>query len=220
MQPSFSESDHSRIESSVASAESRTSGEIVPYLVASSDNYSVTRWRSSVLFLSVAMVLSFGIKNFYEGWSTGWLYTSWGIAIVGISAVLVGLAAVELLPSYKRLLAGQGPMARIVHLSAMRAFVEEEVFKTRDRSGILIFVSLFEHRVEVIGDEGINKAVEQREWEEVVDLIIAGIRSGELTQGIIDGIEKCGQLLQTHGVEIAPGDTDELSNRMRVRKRM
>lgn len=220
MQFTFSEADHSRIESAVATAEARTSGEIVPYLVASSDSYTVTRWRSALLFLVVGMVITFGVKNFTTLWDTAWLYSSWGIAIIGILSVALGLLTVEAIPAYKRLLAGETPMARLVHLSAMRAFVEEEVFKTRDRTGILLFISIFEHRVEVIGDEGINEAVESGAWEEVVSAIIDGIRNGQITDGIVAGIDRCGHLLQKHGVEIEPDDTDELDNRMRIRKRL
>ena len=102
----------------------------------------------------------------------------------------------------------------------MRAFVEEEVFKTRDRTGILLFISVFEHRVEVIGDEGINEAVEPGAWEGVVSAIISGVREGRMTDGIVAGIEMCGDLLQKHGVQIEPDDTDELDNRMRIRKRL
>ena len=111
-------------------------------------------------------------------------------------------------------------MDRMVYLSAMTAFVEEEVFKTADRTGILIFMSSFEHRVEVVGDEGINSVVDQNEWVEVVERITSGFRSGRITDGIVSGIDACGELLHEHGVEISPGDIDELPNRLRIRKRL
>ncbi|NND70693.1 MAG: hypothetical protein HKN43_03855 [Rhodothermales bacterium] len=216
----FSESDHKRIEESVARAESRTSGEIVPYLVTSSDAYSIARWRSGMVFLMASMAICYGIKSLYSGWDIGWLYSAIGLTVVGTIAVIAGVLAVELIPALKRLFVGRDVLDRMVYLSAMTAFVEEEVFKTVDRTGILIFMSTFERRVRVVGDEGINSVVEQEEWAEVVQKIVAGFQTGNVTDGIVAGIDASGDLLERHGVEIAPGDTDELPNRLRIRKRM
>ena len=54
----------------------------------------------------------------------------------------------------------------------------EEVFKTRDRTGILIFLALFEHRAVILADEGIHRAVPREEWQALVDELVAGIRAG------------------------------------------
>jgi putative membrane protein len=95
--------------------------------------------------------------------------------------------------------------------------VDEEVFDTRDRTGILLFVSLFEHRIEVVGDAGINAKVEPEEWAEVVDQIRRGVRSGDLAGGMVEAIGTCGALLHRSGVALRPDDTDELSDGIRVR---
>ena len=78
----------------------------------------------------------------------------------------------------------------------MKAFVEEELFNTRDRTGILLFISKFEHRIEVLGDVGINEKVSAEDWVEIVDHIRAGIKHGRFVDGVIDGIEMCGRLLE------------------------
>ena len=113
--------------------------------------------------------------------------------------------------------AGMETLETAVHRRAAVAFLEEEVFNTRDRTGILLFVSLFEHRIEVIGDTGIDAKVEQAEWEEVVGLIRDGIRSRTLADGMVTAIERCGDLLHRRGVDIRPDDTDELPDDVRVR---
>jgi putative membrane protein len=102
-----------------------------------------------------------------------------------------------------------------VHHRAMRAFVEEEVFKTVDRTGILLFVSMLEHRIEVIGDEGINRKVTVEDWAGVVAEIRKGILEGRLADGIVRAIDLCGGLLDRKGVDIQPGDTNELSDDIR-----
>ena len=100
----------------------------------------------------------------------------------------------------------------------MRAFVEEEVFLTRDRTGILLFISLFEHRIEVLGDAGINRHVTADEWTDVVLRIREGIRGGHLADGLVEAIGMCGHLLDRGGIEVRPDDENELPDGVRIRK--
>lgn len=218
MKDLFSVSDKERIREAVARAEENTSGEIVPVVVEASDSYEVAVWKGGALAAAVALAIAMLIFHFYEGWGLGWLHTGWGMAFVTVAAGLVGGLVGAYVPAAKRLLVGSDDMARAVHRRAMKAFVDEEVFATRDRTGILIFISLLEHRIEVLGDAGINKNVSPDEWVEVVEQIRHGIRSGRVADGLIEAIGTCGRLLEKRGVGIREDDTDELSNELRIQK--
>jgi putative membrane protein len=128
----------------------------------------------------------------------------------------VGALLVRFIPALKRLFAGEGLMARRVSQRAAQAFIAEEVFNTRDRTGILIFLSLLEHKVLVVGDAGINAKVESREWVDIVGRIVAGIRGGRPAEGLIDAIQQSGVLLQKQGVALRGDDTDELRDSLRM----
>ena len=212
----FTQVDLDRIKAAVAEAEQRTSGEIVPYLVERSDRYDVTLWRGAALFAMLSICLAGIIYQFNEGWGLGWLYTGQGMAFLILVAGLIGAMAGTYILPLKRYLAGSNTLARTVHHRAMRAFVEEEVFNTRDRTGILLFISLLEHRIEVLGDEGINRRVTAEDWTEVVALIHDGIKQNKVAEGLIAAIDLCGELLERRGVEILPDDEDELSNELRI----
>lgn len=208
--------DEDRIREAVAEAEKRTSGEIVPYVVPRSDDYDVATWRgaSALAVLALGAVLLF--VRFYEGWGLGWVYTSWGVVLITLAAGTLGAVLTATIRPLRRALAGAERLDRIVHNRAMRAFVEEEVFDTRDRTGILLFVSLLEHRIEVIGDAGINQKVEPDAWVNVVARIRKGITNNNLSEGIVDAIGMCGALLEQSGVEIRPDDENELSDTVRT----
>ncbi len=213
----FRNIDHDRIEAAVADAEKNTSGEIVACLAERSDDYGLGIVRAVMIFILVAVLLHLLLLPIYSGWNLGWAYTGWGALASVLVCGLVGGVLAFVWPSFHRLCTGNRLMNRMVHLQAMRAFVEEEVFLTKDRTGILLFVSVFERRIEVIGDEGINSKVESDDWVEVVDRIRKGIVSGDFTRGMVDGIELCGKLLHEKGVHITRDDQDELSNRLRIR---
>jgi len=138
------------------------------------------------------------------------------LALLTIGAGGLGTVLVAMIPALKRFFAGQDLIDHRVALRAADAFIAEEVFKTRDRTGILIFLSLEEHKVLVVGDRGINDKVERSEWEDVVARIVRGINDGHPADGLVDAIGQCGALLRKHGFERATDDVNELPNRLRV----
>lgn len=218
MKDLFSDADRQRIREAVARAEGRTSGEIVPYIVPQSSRYDVAVWRGASLAAVLALGVALVVMQLYDGWGLSWLYASWGVALLVLVAGTLGAVAVWLLPPIKRWLAGPFLLDRRVHRRAMQAFVEEEVFNTRDRTGILIFISLLEHRIEVYGDAGINQNVTPDEWTEVVLRIRRGILEGKITDGLVEAIDLCGELLERGGVTIRPDDENELPDDIRIRR--
>jgi len=88
------------------------------------------------------------------------------------------------------------------------------VVETRERTGILLYVSLLEHRVEVLADRGIHERVEPGTWDGVVARVLDGIRTGRAEAGLVDAITHCGELLAQH-FPVQPDDSDELPNRLR-----
>ena len=216
MDPLFSDAERDRIREAVAEAETRTAGEIVPYVVRQRGDYDVATWRAASAGALLAGTLALAVAWLNDGWGWGWLYSAWALALVMAGGGVLG-ALLTVLDPVRRAFAGAETLDTTVHRRSAVAFVEEEVFDTRDRTGILLFVSLFEHRIEVVGDAGINAKVEPHEWEEVVGLIRDGIRQRSLADGLVAAIGKCGDLLHRRGVEIRPDDTDELPDDVRVR---
>lgn len=208
--------DQEKVRAAVRRAEVRTSGEIVPVVVPQSADYEVATWRGAVGTVLVAMAALLLLLQFYEGWGLGWLYTPWGVVTTALGAGLVGAVLATYVPPIQRWVAGGALLDETVHRRALQAFVEEEVFQTRDRTGILIYVSLREHRIEVLGDTGINERVQPDDWAEVVRRIRAGIRNDDLTGGLVEAIEMCGRLLERRGVNVRPDDENELSNSVRT----
>jgi putative membrane protein len=217
MKTLFSETEKQQIQQAVSEAESKTSGEIVPYIVAQSSRHDDTLWRTASLAAVCSMALVVIVFQFYEGWGLGWLYTGWGTISVALIAGTLAALLTQYVPAVKRGLTPGSLLALRVHARAMRAFVEEEVFNTKDRTGILLFVSMLEHRIEVIGDRGINQKVTPDDWIAVVERIQCGIKQNDLAEGMIEAIQMCGKLLERKGVAIQTDDTNELPDSIRLR---
>jgi putative membrane protein len=101
---------------------------------------------------------------------------------------------------------------------AEAAFLEEQVFRTRDRTGILVFLALYEHRAVILADQGIHRAVPSGLWQELVDELVAGVAAGEAARALERTVRRCGEVLVEHRVARQPDDRDELDDRPRIRE--
>jgi putative membrane protein len=113
----------------------------------------------------------------------------------------------------KRVLASRDRIGEAVHTLALASFTDKGLHHTRDHTGILILISLLEHRVEVLADRGINEKVSSGTWDEIVHSITAGIKSGHASDAYCKAIERCGDILATHFPR-QTDDKDELPNRL------
>lgn len=212
----FSESDLARIQAAVVEAEGKTSGEIVPFVVERSDDYEVAEWRGGALLgTSVAIVFA-ALHELTDLWLP---VDFAGLVAISIVAFVAGMLGARFVPALTRLLTGRALMTHHAGRRAAEAFIAEEVFTTRDRTGILLFVSLLERTVIVVGDAGINARVQKSEWDAIVALIVTGLKQGTPAEGMVRAIGACGALLERQGVARKADDTDELSDGLRMSDR-
>ena len=176
----FSDSDRKAIAAAVKEAETATAGEIVPVIVESSSSYAAADWKSIFFGMGTGLLLYEGYLLVFAGWVTGFWASVVGLPFFVIGGAIVARMMVHVFPTLKRLVISRSDMDAAVHDRAIKAFVDHEVFSTRDRTGIVILVSLFERRVEVFGDKGINAKVSSEDWSEVISDIISGIKTAML----------------------------------------
>ena len=84
------------------------------------------------------------------------------------------------------------------HRAALEQFVVRRIAATKNRCGILIFVSLAERYARIIADDGIAQKVQASEWQAAIDALSGNMRAGHIAQGFAAAIERCGTVLATH----------------------
>lgn len=211
----FSAADLAAIREATELAEQRSAGEIVSYIVERIDDHTEARWLAATLgSLSLALIAGavHGFGGYWGGWGVLWI-TLPALVGAGLGYVVGGTDRIA------RPLISPDSLDRRARLRAEAAFLEENVFRTRDRTGILVFLALFEHRAVILADEGIHRAVPPDEWDHLVTELTTGIRAGRAPQALIDVITKCGELLARYEVERRSDDRDELGDDARLRER-
>ena len=200
----FTPEREKRVEEAIGRAESVTSGEIVPMVVDQSDAYLHVDFIGALIVQFAAFLAAVWLLPTFD-------YLS--ILAVQVLGLVVGFLAFRYLAPLKRICLSPKIAEEEVFEKALRVFRELELNRTAERTGILILVSLLEHRVQVLADSGINARVKSGTWDEVVEIVLAGIKRGDLCQGLCDAIERCGEILANE-FPVQPDDVNELPDRL------
>lgn len=213
----FTDSDLQRIKAAVKEAEDKISGEIVPVIVDRSAFYALANYRSSLILASLAFLTMIIIDRYIiQDAAVTLYYDPLFIFVVVVIAGLIGATIPNLFSGLKRTLVSQRHLDQATRMRAENAFLEEEVFNTRHRTGIMIFISFFEHEVIIMSDRGISKVVEQKQWDKIVADLIANIRVGKLVEGLEGAIKRCGEILLEKGFHKTDDDVNELRDDLRI----
>ena len=77
-------------------------------------------------------------------------------------------------------------------------FKKLKMHETKDRNGVLIYLSINDRKFAIIGDAGINKVVPEGYWNDIKEMMIGHFKKGEFAIGLINGIEKTGEHLKQY----------------------
>lgn len=207
--------DLAAVEAAVREAETASGGEIVPYVVDASDAYPGAAWTAAALGAVAAPLAAAGLVAWLDLWG---VWPLW-VTLPPLAGAGAGWLAARWVEPLRRALVPAPIAERRVEQRAAAAFLDEEVFLTRDRTGVLLFVSLFEHRVMVLADSGIHRRVPPGAWEGVVAETVAGLRAGRHGEALAGAVRRLGEILVEHDVPLAPDDRDELPDRVRREER-
>jgi putative membrane protein len=196
----FSKTEKEKIRQAVGEAEKSTTGEIAVMVVDESDRYRDAEILGALLMSGlVSVILSLALHHI-----TIWFY---------IPAVTVLFFPFWYLfrqmPQLKLALVSHHRADGAVRDRAILSFYEKGLHRTRNETGILIFISLLERRVWILGDKGINEKIEPDFWGSLVGELTSGIRDGRALDALCAIVAKCGAELAGH-FPGTPDDTNEL----------
>ena len=210
----FKQNDIDKIKKAVTIAESKTSGEIATAIIKESDNYAFFELLFALIvgFIYFFVIMFFTdkiesiIKQMFWDYSNNYLLAFYGFSTFLIISLFYLFANI---PFIDKLIVPHSIMNKKVNQRAVRYFMESGVYNTKDRTGILIFISILEKRVELLADKGINSKINQNEWDSIVGNITKGIKINEIFKHLSESILTCGQLLEKH-FPIQKNDKNEL----------
>jgi putative membrane protein len=196
----FTKVEHEAVSAAIREAERHTSGQIICVLAQSSSDYAYVL----ILWASVlALLVPWPLIDFTQ---------------LSVQRVFLLQLVVFILAGYifsriplRLALVPRAIRRAQAHRAALEQFVVRRVTHTRNRCGILIFVSMAEHYARVIADEGIAQKVHNEEWQAAIDALIA---HGRIAAGFVAAIERCGTILAAKAP--SDGSADQLPDRLYI----
>lgn len=197
-----------QVRATVAEIEATTSGEIVPIVWEVSADYSWIRvvlafWGAVVAFATVE------VHQYLSSWPLS--LTVSGMIIGAGAALGFGLAWI---PAVARRAIGHDRMDEAASLRAAALFLEHGVGETRDRTGVLVYISKFEHEIVILADKGIHSKVSEGYWKGLCDEFVGQVKTRGEIETLCDLIRKIGGELSKHFPRSAQ-DRNELHDELR-----
>lgn len=191
------------IERAVEAAERRTAGELVVVLARRSADYAGFRAG-----LAASLAVALGAEAAYLLEAPLWLLFLAQLPVGALVYLLLGHSA------WLRWFVPKPVREEAVLQRAFSEFMQNGVGNTRERSGVLVFISEAEHRAIILADQGINARVASSEWQADIDTLLQAIRKREAAKGLLAVIHRIGDIL-AESFPAQPDDQNELSNAVR-----
>jgi putative membrane protein len=217
----LTEADHVRVTDAVAAAEQLTDGEIVTVVAGRSDAYHdvALHWAVLAMLLVLALLawqpapvewLHALLSDAWSDTPPRWYLTSALVLMTLtflVARVILGLDALRLA------LTPGATKSRRVRRRALALFRTAAEKRTRASTGVLLYLSLAEHRAEIIADESIHSKVAPEIWGEAMAALIAAVKQGRPGDGMAEAVSQIGKVLAEHFPR-SEGDTNELPDRL------
>jgi putative membrane protein len=195
----------------IARVEARTGVQVVAAVVPRSDSYLELPWKAFALgaALAASAVAFFDMRA--GQWATSATGLVHAVAVLGPAAACALLAV--FVPAFARLFLRETRSHVEVKQYAQSLFLTRELFRTRRRTAILVLVSWFERRIEILPDSGLHDRVAPAEWRQVIDAMTPHLRESRPVHALEAGISAVERLLVSKGFRPDPDGANELPDR-------
>ena len=218
---------HKIVSDAVAEAELNTSGEILTVLADRSDGYTdvALLWSAALSFTAMSMFAAFPgpfldlwdaviVEGLMGGWGHEWSTGEIASATIGLGLATFALTwAVQAWQPLKFAMIPSATRNARVHDQAVRHFKVGAERRTIGHTGVLIYLSMREHRAEIVADQSIAEKVEAEVWGEVMVDMLRQIKQGNIAEGLAVGVRDVGFVLAQHFPR-AEDDENELPDRL------
>ena len=185
------------LQQDVARLEARCGVQVVPAVLGKADTYPEVPWlafAAGAAFSGLALVIADARHPEWVTASTAMLHA---ITILGAGAV--GALAAAFVTPVARLFLRRTRADEEVRQYAESLFLRRALFATRERCGLLVLVSLFERRVEIIADTGFDGRIAPTDWDAVIARMTPHLRSGRPYEALRESLAAVQALLAGKG---------------------
>ena len=217
----MNEADHAKVSAAIAAAEGGTDGEVIAIITERSDSYHDVglHYAVAVLFLVLAFFTAW--PGQLEGWWTRLMGWTAPPGLQQLLLILLGFALLKFLVvlfvmrwmPLRLALTPAATKTRRVRRRAVMLFKAAAERRTVGRTGVLIYLSMGEHRAEIIGDDSITAVTTPETWGEAMVALLTEVKAGRTAEGIAAAVALIGGVLAEHFPKDG-ADTNEIPDKL------
>jgi putative membrane protein len=207
----LSRTEVAAIDARVAAVEAATGVQVVAAVIGKADDYAELPWKAFALGAALAAFATVLAEASRLEWTTAHAALVHAVTILGAGAGSA-LAAV-FIPAFARMFLRATRRDLEVRHYARSLFLERELFKTRERTGVLILVSVFERRIELLPDVGFGNRVTAADWHRVVARMTPDLHGKRPFDALQEGLADLQDLLARRGFRPREGSVNELPDK-------
>lgn len=204
----LSEDETQRLNARVRQLETNTGVELVTAVVGKCDHYPEIPWKAfalGVAFSSLALLLQSMLR---PDWLSSYSALIHMVIVMGCGAVMALMTAIW--SGWARCFLDKTRAASEMQQYAQVLFVEREIFATRDRTGLLLLVGLFERKVVILTDSGLDARLPSGALQDVIDTMTPLLKRGDRFQALMQGVATMEEILCQSGFGPAADTTDQI----------
>jgi putative membrane protein len=197
MKQYLNDQERIKLDQRIAEAEKRTGAQIVLAVIERSDSYVELPWKAFALGAAGGGLVAAWFGFFQPGWQSG------GAVLTAVASTLFTGAVFTLLatalPGIARYLLDAHRAESEVLQYAQAFFLDRQLFATRERTGILLLVSMFERQVVLLPDKGLDKRLSREAQRSIVNSMIAVLAEKRVGRALEIGLEALENVLTATG---------------------
>ena len=204
----FSEDETRRLNARIRQLEENTGVEVVTAVVGKCDNYPEIPWKAfalGVAFSSLALLLQAMLR---PAWLSSYSALVHAIIVLGVGTTMALLTAAW--SGWARCFLDRTRAESEMRQYAQSLFFEHEVFATRDRTGLVLLVGLFERQVVILTDSGLDARLPSGVLQTVVAAMTPDLKRGDRFRALKRGLSVIAESLRVAGFEPAADGTDQI----------
>lgn len=211
----MNETDHAKVSAAIAAAEAGTDGEVIAIITERSDSYHDVglHYAVATLFLLMAVLTAWPellgeLWTFAMGWTAPPVLQQLLLLQLGLGlfTFLLALFVMRWMP-LRLALTPAATKTRRVRRRAVMLFKAAAERRTVGRTGVMIYLSMDEHRAEIIGDDAITAVTTPESWGDEMLALLTEVKAGRVADGIVAAVALIGVVLHDH----FPKDGDDVN---------
>lgn len=180
------------VENKIRDLQDKTTGAVIPIFLKKAHFYPLAHYKMGLILMVLALALLYYVPLYYPPLAP--LHNPQWFILFTLGPFIVGYL-LAFIPKLKRLLTSNREMQECFYQKGIQIFFEQNIHTSKERDSVLVIISLFEKRIQILADTGVNALVSPSSWNQAVSQFSREVQESDLISATLKTLDKIGEVL-------------------------